>query len=330
MFRNILVPLDGSPFSEQALPRALAIARRSGGALHLVTVAEDNGPEAESPGEKGAARERDGQLQAAEAYLSAVAKRIPKGAEGEGEVEVTTHALPAGGVVSTLLAELTDHPQDLVVMTTHGRGPLERTWIGSVADGLIRQAPCPVLLLHPDQEGKEGGGTEPREQADAEAGEEGAPFPVAEPFRHLVAPLDRSPLGAAALDLAAGMAELDGAQLTLLHVVPTPPGGAFPYLIGNWREERATPELAKGAEEDLARAAETVAGRGVTATTEIRTLEPPVKGILKTIEDRGADLLVMSTRGRGGVERLMLGSVADKVVRSSPVPVLVFRPVGEG
>lgn len=316
MFKNILVPLDGSAFSEQALPRAIAIARRTGGALHLVTVADGEGPVAESSYEKGAARERDGHLQAAEAYLSAVAKRIP---EGESQVEVSIHALPAGGVVSTLLAELTDHPQDLVVMTTHGRGPLERTWIGSVADGLIRQAPCPVLLLHPDQEDLPEG---------EEAGED-VPFSVAEPFRHLLAPLDRSPLGAAALDLAAGMAELEGSQLTLLHVVPAPPGGAFPYLIGDWREERATPELAKGVEDDLAHAAQTVAERGVTAATEIRTLEPPVKGILATIHEKGADLLVMSTRGRGGVERLMLGSVADKVVRTSPIPVLVVRPAAE-
>ena len=317
MFRNILVPLDGSPFSEQALPRAIRIARLTGGTLHLVTVAD---PDAETEVARvthgplgtpagGGASAQDRRLQAAESYLAGVARRIPT---EDGAVKVTTQALPVGNIVSTLLAELTDQPQDLIVMTTHGRGPVERSWLGSVADGLVRSAPTPILLIRPDHQ--------------AEPSGDDAPFAVPGPFQNILVPLDRSPLGAAALTYAGGIAKLAKAKVHLLHVVSTPSGGAFPYLIGNWREEKAEPELVEGARGDLEKAAQGLRDDGLVVETEVRILDHPVRAIGKAVGEKGVDLLVMSTRGRGGVGRLLLGSVADKVVRSSPVPVLVYRP----
>src|SRR5262249_50197760 len=143
MFLSLLVPLDGSPFGEQALPLALSIARRAGATIHLVhvhnPVAEPYHPSipplpAKDPLTLQVERDQN-------AYLEATAARLRRAAS------VPVHpVLIKGEVVPMLRATATSMEADLVIMTTHGRGVLGRFWLGSVADNLMRELPVPLLL----------------------------------------------------------------------------------------------------------------------------------------------------------------------------------------
>ena len=216
-------------------------------------------------------------------------------------------ALLAGPVADILTHYVRDSQTDLVVMSTHGRGPLHRAWLGSVADHLIRNLEVPVLLVRP------------RERVSAPAGPPG--------IGRIMVPLDGSPLAEAALAPAAALARLLGAEVTLLQVVPPLIAGTAPLgprLIGYHEEIIALRRieahdylqgLAEGMEQEgVHAAAAAVLGPGVAET------------ILNVARGDRIDLLAVATRGQGGIRRLTLGSVADKLVRAAEVPVLVIRP----
>ena len=193
----------------------------------------------------------------------------------------------------------------MLVMTTHGRGPLRRAWLGSVADGLLRRAPCPILVVRPRE------GETPRLEETE--------------FGKIVVTLDGSPESREILPYAKEMASLFGAALALLRVVPphfplTSPftSHANPEIGGVEAEE----EAARRSLEEEARSLE---AEGFQVETRTVTGVHPAEGILDYAEDSKADLIAMATHGRGGVARLLLGSVADKVVRGGNIPVLLHR-----
>ncbi len=297
MFQSIMVPLDGSAFGEQVLPLAAGLARRAGARLELVHVHAG----LESGTEEGvlvpvAAMDRwDGEVQEAERlYLSDAAARI---AERE---DLSPHvALASGRIVDALEAHAGGIGADLVVMSTHGRGGLARAWLGSVADGLMRRLPVPLLLLKPQEAG---------------------PIAVGDPpFGHVLIPLDGSRASETVLDPALDVARACGAQVRLLVVVAT------------WRTPTQAGEAVgmdgsrESAEAYLARARAVVAQRGLLVEARVVVHMSPAAGILEEAATHGCDLIALATHGRGGAARLLLGSVADKVVRGSPMPVLVQR-----
>lgn len=145
MYRSLLVPLDGSDFGEHALPLALSLARRLGAALQVVHVHVpawgvygELGPYDEATAH--VLRDRD------RAYVDAVVRRLAAVAD-----IVPSSALLDGPVADTISRHAAAIGADLLVMTTHGRGPLTRFWLGSVADALVRQASIPVLLVQPKE-----------------------------------------------------------------------------------------------------------------------------------------------------------------------------------
>src|SRR5262249_5454182 len=147
MVRTVLVPLDGSAFGEHALPHALAVARRAGAALELthvhitpLPVFLDPYPGMELPLDGNARKE-------AEDCLERMKRRL----EPIAGVPVRT-ALVEGAIAEALRQHAVDVRADLVVMTTHGRGPFSRFWLGSVTDELLRHAPAPLLLVRPTHE----------------------------------------------------------------------------------------------------------------------------------------------------------------------------------
>src|SRR5262245_50453860 len=145
MVRSILVPLDGSTFGEHALPMALSLARRSGAMLHLAHVHQI----APSTSVAGVAVMDSIDLhlrQDEQAYLADVTRR----AREHGDVPITT-ALLDGEVAGALRTYAAARLADLVVLSTHGRGAMGRFWLGSVADELLRDLPCPALLVRPHE-----------------------------------------------------------------------------------------------------------------------------------------------------------------------------------
>jgi nucleotide-binding universal stress UspA family protein len=300
MYRKILVPLDGSGFAESALPLALSVAERTGGELHLATVVSTIPPFVFSEGDEGYVKgwfeEERGR---AREYLAAVRERLEKAAEPAG---VQTRILE-GGPAPALDEHIRDEGMDLVVMTTHGRGAFQRLWLGSVADGLIRHAPCPMLLRRP---------------GDGEADLAARPA-----FQRIVLPLDGSKVSEAMLPSAAEMARLFEARLLLVSVLPP----AFPlgstYLPHAAEEERKRKERAAELRSYLERTKAELREQKVEAEAEVVADKEPAEAILDHAERVAADLVAMSTHGRGGVARMVLGSVADKVIRAAAVSVFV-------
>jgi nucleotide-binding universal stress UspA family protein len=293
MFRTILVPLDGTPFAEQALPWALRLARLAGATLDLarghVLYALTQSAAAWAPFDPVA--EADCK-QEERAYLDAVARRLIGAAplsvrrtlvEGYEVEGIRDHALGGGA--------------DLVVMATHGRGPLVRFFLGSVADVLVRETSVPVLLVRPR-------GPAP----------ELLPGPVA---ANVLVPLDGSQLAEQALGPAADLARLLLVPCTLLRVL-----GPFGVTAGP-----ASPEVRTAAAlAYLETVADRLCGQGLPVETRVAVAAQPARAILHEAQSQAGTVIALATHGRGGLTRVMLGSVADKVLRTAAGPVLVYRP----
>jgi nucleotide-binding universal stress UspA family protein len=299
---SILVPVDGSKFAEHALPYGLGLARRTGASLHLALVHIPL--ESLSPAypladvvEARVLEQRDHET----AYLESLVRRL----ESAG-VEIHP-ALLQGHVAAALSRLVTEREIGLVVMTTHGRGGLQRAWLGSTSDGMIRSCCTPVLLVRPEEE--------------AEAGER--------PFRRVVAALDGSVSAERALRSACGPGLTDGASVVLTHVMQPPVVAASPYLPHTLQlspEEVAAREAQLGAYLEEVGRQDWLAGR--TVETRVVVDYEAAPAILEVAAEVDADLIVVGTHGRSGLRRMILGSVADKVVRGTHRPVLVCRGMG--
>ncbi len=313
MYRTILVPLDGSPFGEAALPLALSLARRAGAVLHLVHVMPPIGTiYSEAPLYIDSSLERElfqHQRERNRVYLEGLAKKL--GAMAPVVVQTT---LLAGDIPTLLRNHASEVSADLVVMTTHARGPLGRFWLGSVADELVRKLPMPVLLVRPDE---------------AVTSFEPEPAPT-----RILVPLDGQPLAEQVLDRAVELGTLLQARLTLFRIVkpvlptPYPVEGASMAQIAQSLIEETTKiqgQLVQEAKDYLEKVAGGLRERGLQVTTLVEVEEKPALAILHHAAE--IDLVAISTHGRPGLSRLFLGSVADKVIRGGHVPVLVYRPV---
>jgi nucleotide-binding universal stress UspA family protein len=298
--RGILVPLDGSELAEQALSVAAARARKTGATLHLVSVHEPLPPLAMPPDVPLPTSELEQDARAErQQYLESLAGKVR-----ELLPTPITATVLAGDAAAVLAEYVASHEVDLVVMTTHGRTGLSRLWLGSVADRMLRRVAIPVLLLHPSE----------------------APQPTE--FGHLVVALDGD-IEQPVLDAMMILGARAGVTRCILTRVVEP---TIPVLSGlalrpghlspDWTAKQVEDarRYLEGLGEPMAREGwdvdwEVVVGRGIAAQ------------VLALAEAGAADCIVVGTHGARGVERLLLGSVADKIVRGAKVPVLV-APVG--
>jgi nucleotide-binding universal stress UspA family protein len=300
MFRNILVPLDGSRFAEHALPLAAGLARRAGASVEVVhkhIPPQPIHPDsilAEDP--KLAPRARDREW----AYLDKIVRRLT--AAGVNPVSAK---LVEGPTVETLMGHITTTGADVVVMTTHGRGPLSRMWLGSVADSLVRRLNVPILLVHPTED---------------ESSAESLP-------RHILIPLDGSPLAEKILEPAIALGTLSGAEYTLFHtVVPVPvitPDATI--AAASVMDLELTDKLESDSRAYLKGVGEKLRARGLKVRECVVVQSSVASAILAEAKHAGADTIALETHGRGGFARLLLGSVADKIIRAAHIPVLVHR-----
>jgi len=294
MFHSILVPLDGSAFSEAALPYALGVSRRTGAAVQLASVHEPVPSFAHDEWESAA-------WQWSEDYLRSVRDDVVTKVGGEVEAWVGT-----GRVVDLLMSRADAVDAGLVVMATHGRGALTRAWLGSVADGFVRHAHQPVLIVRPSD------GDDP---------------PDDPTFDEILVALDGSALSESVLDLAAEMARIYSGHLHLVRVVAYPVEIASPYLPHTVQMNQKILDEAKiAAREYLDGIAERLRQDGLEVETHVHVDAQAGHAIAREAEEVGADLIVMATHGRGSLQRALLGSTTDKVIRAVHVPVLVRRP----
>jgi nucleotide-binding universal stress UspA family protein len=301
VIEHLLVPLDGSETAESALPHAEAIARLLSARITLARVPETT----VVPVMSGAIWvteevEVEAAAQEAERYLDQVRRR-PGLADLDVDVRVPDPPVAAG-----LLDAIAASGAGLVVMTTHGFSGFKRWVFGSVADKVLHASHVPVYLIR---------------EVDTP---DGPPT-----FARLLVPLDGSPLAEAALAPAAEFARRARATLILVQV-PTVPSyvtgipetaGWIPHFLRDqaneasiYLQEQATRLVEQGITSDI--------------DVEVVTAGSVADGILSSAREHDAGLIVMSTHGRTGLGRWMLGSVADQVLRGSDRPVWVTRVQG--
>jgi nucleotide-binding universal stress UspA family protein len=300
IMRHLLVPIDGSGFGESALNVAGAIAARIGSSLELVTVippvAHPDIPAAmaaESQASRAAGARSHLERQAAELRC-------------RFDISVRTAVLD-GTVADAIVEHVRTDPPDLIVMSTHGRSGPARLLLGGVADQLLRELHCPFIMVRP---------------AGALATCE---IPAA---ARVLVPLDGSQLAETVVDEMARLLHPDLAALHLLRVVA--PAEAFPVgapmplppMEPNLLEARLT-----AARRYLERTAFRLRAAGWRVEYEVATGWNPAAAVLRSAETNRCDLIAIATRGLGGVQRMLLGSVADKVIRNAAVPMLVLNPV---
>lgn len=305
--RAILVPLDGSEFAEHALDTAVRIARRQDAVLHLVRIYV---PVAGVYGERAVrydeALDRE-RMSRARAYLDAVSARLT-------EVEhVRVRAeLMEGPVAQTISNHASGIGAGLIIMTTHGRGPFARFWLGSVSDEVSRLQGCPVLFVrdHP-----------PRPDLSPER-----------VYERVLVPLDGSALAEGVLEPLFALDEERQRRYTLLHVVRPvefdygPAGGAIKgFRQALEHSQELDNQEAAGARKYLDRLAEPWRSKSFTIDTGVISSERPAEAILEHAAGQKVDLIALATHGRSGLKRWMLGSVADKLLRGAETPVLLYR-----
>lgn len=299
MLRTLVVPIDGSPFSERALTLAVPLALQHGASITL-TMAHPLPPRVENaPGVSAddAQEARDVRSQLRK-HLERVAKRV---ATRSGVTTATQFR--EGQIIEEVTGAVHDTGAELLVMATHGRGGVSRLWLGSVTDALLRDPPTAMLITRTARKWTLTAPSEPI-------------FP-----RVLVA-LDGSALSERALEETLRLVGDSPVELILLRVEDAPIGSV---------SEAWVRESTRSLNADYL---EPLAARYRTPTRKVRTEgivhTDAARAILDMAKSEHAFLITVATHGRSGFRRAMLGSVADKVIRGSTLPVLVAPPSAPG
>ena len=308
-YRRILVPTDFSDTSRFAVSRACALARRFDAEIHLVNVLPllDLGPVATEMPAVSRMDLEEKWVRAARDELDALAR------ESRVTVRVTSE-VTRGHPFVEIVRYARAHQIDLIVMGTHGRGAVEHMLLGSVAERVVRKAPCPVLTVRlPEHSFRLPGSEEqqdPRTDAPAPATAPLGTGDAAMTVERILFPTDFSDTAAYARGHAQELAGRFHASLHLLHVVSDPV--SQDWAGGVSKVEERLGELSFG---------------GIDTRRATRSGHVFVE-IVRYAADEEIDLIVMGTHGHGPVAHLLLGSVADKVVRKAPCPVLTVRKPG--
>lgn len=303
MYQSILVPLDGSPTAEHALPWALSLAQQDGASLHI---ARTHLPP--TPIMVGNELASDVALDAAiregeQSYLSDLSAKL------RATSAVKIHADLLEGAVAE---SIEDHAKaigaDLIAMTTHGRGALARFWLGSVADRIIRHSAIPTLLIRPKE--------------DQAADLTNRPF-----LSRIVVPLDGSELAEKILPQAMKLGKAAGAEFALVLILDAVEDIEMLarqkiQVAGAWFPDAVQAK----AEAYLEKIAHRLRGHSLKVTTKVIPHGTAAAGVLEFAGTHGNAAIALASHGRSGIRRVFLGSVADKIVRGATLPVLVYRP----
>ncbi|MCX2728447.1 universal stress protein [Thermomicrobium sp. 4228-Ro] len=294
MIRTVLAAHDGSAVADVVLPAAALMARLFSAPVVVVRVLETMRPFYDP-------------VRGEVVWLSADEPRLELPAEvllaeqrdalaRSGVTPQTVVRL--GSAVEELVAEVQRWPDPLLVLASHGRGGLGRAVLGSVADRVVRAGACPVLVV------RAGGASLER-------------------LTHLLVPLDGSPAAERALPYAVTLAQKAGACLTLVRVAET-----HRELLVEFRGRRLAPEVTErmaGLEREASAYLDSVRARlprDVVARTLLVSGDPR-RQLVTLVERERPDLVVLTTHGHGAVQRWLIGSVTERLLTTTRVPLLV-------
>ena len=286
--KTILVPIDFSPASLYPIQWAKFISRRTKASIHFVNV-HDFGypvPMALTPPVIGSEAEIKDHLHR-DLQVLAISQ----------DVLDASFQIRVGRAFDQICQVASKIQADLILLATHGRTGWERALLGSTAERIIRHAPCPVLVAR-----------QPRSRRKAALKLEG-----------IVVPVDFSDCSVQGLHYAVGLAQLFGAELTVLNVVQLhhdlPPIVVYTHSeLSRWAREVAQAHMA-----DLV---STTDFGEVKYETAIK-MGSPAQKICRYAQQTGADLIVTATHGRTGLRHVLMGSTAEQIVRYARSPVLV-------
>lgn len=291
-FKRIVVPTDFSDTADSAIRVAGQLADWYAAGLDLVNVVDATVYAYAGYPFASLSREL---MAGAEAALQKVKVNAGKG--------TVNRYLLSGTPASEVVRHAKHHSADLIVIGTHGYGAVARFFLGSVADRVVHEAHCPVIVIKaPKQKPKH-------------------VKKLAKPFSRILFPTDFSETANRALKQAIAMTEDLDAELFVLHVVDDS------VITTHVAEERKIilDELRKHALKQMQTELPAELVENFETIAAVKRGEPG-KQIASYAETHGCDLIVLGTHGRTGVERALIGSIADKVVRLAKCPVMLVRP----
>ncbi len=300
MYSKILVPLDGSTAAESALPLVRSLARRLALPVELLGAIDLREVSRGASAADGLFLDRllEDQSRRGAEYLDNIAKTL-------SGLPVTTRG--EKGVAAEVIIEIAAADKNtLIVMATHGRSGLNRFLMGSIAEKVLRATANPLLLVK---------AVEPI-ATDGEAA-----------LTSIVVPLDGSDLAEGVLPTVEELAKKLDLEVVLIRAFAIP-YGAYSTGDGFYDPVNLEAFLARLREETidyLERKTAELKRKGIENVSYVAKEGLSADEIIKFARDTPANLIAMSTHGRSGVKRWVLGSVTETVVRYSGDPVLVLR-----
>ncbi len=296
-FKKILFATDFSDCAAHAQVYAFAFAKRFKAQLILVHVVDTAYPS--YAGVYGFGAEVDLHIEEVKKSAQEGLVLIADAARAQG-IDAHPHLLH-GRSAEGIVDKAKQSGCDLLITGTHGRSGVDHFLFGSTAERIVRHSEVPVLAVKPvEREFVRDGG--------------------ALTLKRVLCPCDLSPLSEQALALSANICRVFDAELTLLHVIDS--RIEYPLVLPD--ANLPTPaEFHRRAVERLSALAESL--NDIKTRIEVVT-GIPHKAIVEEAKAHKIDLVVMTTHGRGGLSRALMGSTAEKVVRTAPVPTLTVRP----
>lgn len=287
MVEKILVPVDGSSVSAQALPVAAVLAVALQSRLTLLRVL-DLAKYATGLDQSGA------ELSHTRQFFDAELKQLAS--QNIAAECVVQHGKPDAAIMDYAKRE----HMGLIVMATHGRSGLTRMVFGSVTDAVVQHCKIPLLVVR---------ASEP-------------PRPAHLHIRRILVPLDGSELAERAIEQAAAFAKPLGADVILFSIWDT-----FGYELSIYPRDEIEAEMHErhaAAKQYLITQTEKLTAQGISARWQLKS-GLVVEEIIGTAQKQDVDLIIMSTHARHGFDRWVEGTVAGEVLRGSPVPVMLIR-----
>lgn len=291
---SVLFPTDFSEGSKRAFPQAAFLADWHDAELHVLNVT---------------GRHRHDYKETKENFpisvdtLSDWLRRPSQSISGTNwpdleALSIVQEQIESAAPAEKIVGYADEKDVDLVVMGTHGRRGVDRMLFGSVTEEVVRKAPCPAFTVRQDAE-----------------------VTPDQAVRRILVPIDFSDASEAAVQHAKEIALTYGAELNLLHVVEQP---FYPSSYGIDSVSFPTAEIVERVEKQLGDLAREEIGYEHVMIEA--TVGHPASSILDYVDANEIDLVVIATHGRTGLDRVLIGSVAERVLRQSPTPVFVVKP----
>ncbi len=296
MFKDLLVPLDGSTLAEAAIPIAVELSHKLKASVTLLHVIEKNAPQ-EIHGQRHLTDEAS-----AKTYLENIAATCFKSTQ---KINIHVHTEEVSQVARSIVEHSGEFAPDLIILCAHGEGGLHDFVVGSIPQQVIAEGSIPVLLLQARE------GDESRKSL----------------IKCIVVALDGDPVHDASLHVASDLALAIGAQLHLIRVVPTlgtlnaehAATGTLLPVTTNAILDLTEDEAVKYLDNQL----DFLREKGLEASAEVERGDP-AQEVVKSATNQHADMIVLGTHGKKGMGALWAGSVAPMIVARTQLPILLI------